>query len=90
MAHPHQGMDTLMKQGCFFLNKVQLLDGLTLEVLLVKPITPGIILHWLEGSNKEMESQQSVVFDLLNYSDSGMHIENPRKLILHEFGYLNM
>ena len=45
----------LMKQMFFY--KVQLLAGLTSVVLFVKPITPGIILHWLEGCNKEMESQ---------------------------------
>ena len=48
------------------------MDDLTSVVLLVKPITPHIILHWLQGSNKELESQKCLVFDLINYSDSGM------------------
>ena len=39
-----------------FFYKVQLLDCLTSVVSLVKPITPGIIFYWLEGSNKEMKS----------------------------------
>ena len=39
--------------GMFFY-KVQLLDGLTAVVLFVKPITQGIILHWLEGYIKEI------------------------------------
>ena len=71
-----------------FFYKVQQLDGLTSVVLFVKPITPGIILQCLEGSNKEMESWQ--LFDLINYSDFGMYIDNPMELTLHEFGHLNM
>ena len=63
---------------------------MTSVVLFVKPITPGIIIHWLEGSNKEMESQLSLVFDLNNFSESGMYIDNPMELTLHEFGNLIM
>ena len=63
---------------------------MTSVVLFVKPITPGIIIHWLEGSNKEMESQLSLVFDLNNFSESGMYIDNPMELTLQEFGNLNL
>ena len=37
-----------------------------------------------------MESHQSLVFDLINYTDSGMYIDNPMELTLHEFGNLNV
>ena len=55
LAHPLSGDGYVNETDVFY--KVQLLAGLTSVVLFVKPITPGIILQWLEGCNKEMESQ---------------------------------
>ena len=74
LAHPLSGDGYVNVTGMFFY-KVQLLDGLNSEVLFVKPITPGIVLLWK---------------NLINYSDSGMYIDNPMELTLHEFGHLNM
>ena len=49
MARPLSGDEYVNETGMLFY-EVQLLDGLTSVVLFVKPITPGIILPWLEGS----------------------------------------
>jgi hypothetical protein len=54
LAHLLSGDGYVDETGIFF--KVKLLDSLTSVIFFVKPITPGIILHWHEDSNTEMES----------------------------------
>ena len=86
LAHPLSGDGRFIKKGTFS----HLLHGLTCVVLFVEPIIPGIVLHCLGGSNKEMESQQSLVLGLINYCDSSMYIHNPMEITVHQYGNLNM